>query len=302
VALGNPLDEQGYFVVEKALDDEESRALLQEVIATFATASRTGIRKAKFRVHAPLDMTPRVFRSVQTVLSRGYDTVRSFLPRERYLVELSSITAFPGAGAQAIHRDEFDVGKGIVSVFVNLAPTARGVGALVIVPGTHRNTDPPTGTPLYLELPAGSAVFMNGKVAHAGTENTSADRFRPVFYFSIGDSDMKGPVYSIKPYLERRFTLEDFERGRPAPADAPVKLLHGLEVYDAGNGALQLCMNNRDLGAIRFPEGTAWKNRALLALAERPMAAGELATHVGVSGAELESLVQTAKDRGLVVY
>jgi hypothetical protein len=61
-------------------------------------------------------------------------------------------------------------------------------------------------------------------------------------------------------------------------------------------------MNNRDLGAIRFPEGTAWKNRALLALAERPMAAGELATHVGVSGAELESLVQTAKDRGLVVY
>ena len=301
MALGNPLDEQGFFVVEKALDDEECRAVLQEVIATFSTASRTPIRKNDFRVHAPLNMTPRVFRGVQSALARGYDTVRSFLRRESYLVELSSITAFPGAGAQALHRDEYDLGKYIVSAFVNLAPTARGVGALAVIPGTHVNDDRPSGVPQYLELPAGSVVFINGKVCHAGTENTSADRFRPVFYFSIGDSDMKGPVYSIQPQLERRFKLEDFLRGR-APADAPVKLLDGLSVFESEDGALQLRMNRGTGHPFASPRGRCRQNRALLALAERPMPAGELAEHVGVTGAELLKLVRVANDRGIVVY
>lgn len=209
-------ERDGFFVLEAILPPALSTELFQEVLAAFSDSSWSHTIEGTFRAHCPLKLTPSVKSAIELALHQGHEAIDPFLFRRKLLVELSSITVFPNARAQEMHSDEQDPDKRVVTVFLNLFPTAEETGPLCVIPGSHRFTESVTAMPRLLLLPAGSAVFMNGKLRHAGLENRSVDRIRPVVYASFGDDDAVGPTYSIRPEYLRRFSLADFRQAAPA--------------------------------------------------------------------------------------
>lgn len=193
-------EQDGYVVVEEILHPERCAELLKFIISSFGTTSQDFIIASDYRLHTPLELNPLTMDSMQQIVKPAHLLLSHFLTEKQCLAELSSITVFPNAAAQNLHPDERNVGKYLVSIFVNLAPTSSESGALLIVPGSHHTPgkDYPPEAAIPVEVPAGSAVFMNSKTTHAGGGNCSVDRIRPVFYFSLGDPDLKGPTYSIR--------------------------------------------------------------------------------------------------------
>ena len=53
---------------------------------------------------------------------------------------------------------------------------------------------------------------MDSRLLHSGTANTSHSKIRPVFYFSFGAADLKGPVYSINSSYWKKYKLDDFTK------------------------------------------------------------------------------------------
>ncbi|ACK66199.1 Phytanoyl-CoA dioxygenase [Rippkaea orientalis PCC 8801] len=209
----NTFDTDGFFVIEKALSEAHCAELLQFIIASFNTTQPDFIIQPDFRIHCPLPVTPLIKTTISTIIKPAYGILDDFLRGSQRLVELSSITVFPHAKGQRIHPDERNEGKYLVSVFVNLAPTTAEAGALRIIPGSHQdlNRNFSQEDPDILELPIGSAVFMNSKTWHGGGSNTTLDRVRPVFYFSFGEPKLKGPTYSILKEVDKQeFVLADF--------------------------------------------------------------------------------------------
>lgn len=194
------LDTNGFFVIERALSEALATELLGYVIKSFSGAEHDYILASDFRVHAPLKLTSLVNGAVHEIVTPAHAAVSKFLGDSNRMVELSSITVFPHADAQPIHADEQNEGETLISIFVNLAPTKRESGALSIIPGSHKFLDRDfSGEPFdVLELPTGSAVFMNSKTWHGGGANQTSDRIRPVFYMSFGKPDLEGPTYSIR--------------------------------------------------------------------------------------------------------
>lgn len=194
------LEDDGFFVIERAISETFSAELLGFVIDSFSDTNPDFILESSFRVHSPLELTPLVERAVNEIVTPAYSALDPFLQGSKRLVELSSITVFPHANAQNIHFDEQNAGKYLISIFVNLAPTSRESGALSIIPGSHKAPDHDFSEDPYdvVELPIGSAVFMNSKTWHGGGSNQTLDRIRPVFYMSFGEPGMDGPTYSIR--------------------------------------------------------------------------------------------------------
>ena len=137
----------------------------------------------------------------------------------RYLAEFSSICVFPGAKPQQLHQDQNHLDRKLVSIFVNLFDIDEQCAPLVVAPGSHKieskqienlgkqiNNKPPQ----KMILPPGSSVLMDSRLHHAGTENTTMNSIRPVFYFSFGEIDIHGPTYSILPEYHQKYTLDDF--------------------------------------------------------------------------------------------
>lgn len=199
------LKKYGYFVIEKVIPEATCKALLGHVISSFPQSQTDFIIKPDFRMHVPLSLTPLVGQSIEKILSPAATVVSEFLSGSQKLVELSSITVFPHAQAQNIHPDEQNKNKQLLSVFVNLVPTTQASGALHIVPGSHLNykKDHSKEIDQVLELPMGSAVFMNSKTWHGGGANQTVDRIRPIFYFSFGEPNLPGPTYSIRPDVRK---------------------------------------------------------------------------------------------------
>ena len=215
-------DEHGFIVLERQLDRALCSALLREVISSFSAGRPSRVLATPFRAHYPMPMNDVVENVIRGTVTSVYELLDAALPRDRRLVELSSITVFPGAESQPLHRDEMGEGKQVISIFINLSDTHESTGALNVYPGSHKTTQTPdeaerSADGVALALPAGSVVIMNGKLLHRGLANTSPDRIRPVFYFSFGDGDIEGPVYSIREELRNRYVLGDFRRSSSAP-------------------------------------------------------------------------------------
>jgi hypothetical protein len=202
---GHNLEDDGFMVVERAITERTCAKLLKYMVASFHKKQTDYIIKPKYRVHCPLELTKLVEKTLVTVVSKRYGELDRFLNGSQDLVELSSITVFPYAKEQGIHPDEQNAGKRLISVFVNLAPTSFESGALRIIPGTHKDldTDFSDHAAQPLELPIGSAVFMDSKTWHGGCANQTLDRIRPVFYFSFGEPRMDSPTYSILSGVEK---------------------------------------------------------------------------------------------------
>lgn len=204
--------EEGYLVVPQAVGAEACADLLREIIEAFHNEVPTVIKEPAYRRHAPLPLTDAVSDTLMAVIEHGHELLSSFLEREQELVELSSITVFPNAAEQALHRDEANEGHFLASIFINLADTSAQVGALQVIPGSHKLGEGGQGAPIALELAQGSAVFMNSKLLHCGGANTSADRVRSVFYFTMGEPNLYGPPYSMRPELAaQRTTLDELQ-------------------------------------------------------------------------------------------
>lgn len=198
-------DQQGYVVFESCLDQGTCAGLLQYILSSVGQAKQDKIIAPNFRLHTPLQYNELSQQAMNQALQSDYaNLLQQFLGGEQALTELSSILVFPGAEGQNLHPDERNVGKQLISVFINLAPTRTNAGALWIVPGSHKDVNKQRSDEeaIPLELPIGSAVFMNSKTWHCGGPNRTQDRIRPVFYFSFGTRGLEGPTYSILEEVE----------------------------------------------------------------------------------------------------
>ncbi len=169
--------------------------------------------------------------------------MRAVLPDKRELVELSTLTVFPGARAQDWHPD---VQGDVVSIFIPMYPTSEGVGALEVIPGSHKRATPPPEEMRErdgraVQLDAGCAVAMQASLWHRGGANRSIDRVRPVFYASFGNPDLEGPTYSILEQERGRYDLEEFVRSEGGrrynwSLDARPGIAPGMTVTQSMNG------------------------------------------------------------------
>jgi hypothetical protein len=112
------------------------------------------VHEADYRLSCPAELTQAAGWAISRCVSPAYDAIDAALTGRKWLVEVGSITVFPGARPQPPHRDLGDPAKNIVTIFMNLVSTCEGVGALELLPGSHLPDDPP-GEPVLLELHRG---------------------------------------------------------------------------------------------------------------------------------------------------
>ncbi|KZR69416.1 Phytanoyl-CoA dioxygenase (PhyH) [Prochlorococcus marinus str. MIT 1313] len=166
-------------------------------------------------------MTEVNMKAMRSALKSYKPVLDEFLAEEhmQWLVEFSSICAFPGAKGQQLHRDMSIQDKRLVTIFINLLDVDEKSGPLLVISGSQNYTwEDYSSSPRYLALedfrvmtlPRGSSVLMDSRVLHSGTANTSLDCMRPVFYFSFGEKDINGPTYSIRKEYSGRYKLNDF--------------------------------------------------------------------------------------------
>ncbi|MBL4634063.1 MAG: phytanoyl-CoA dioxygenase family protein [Kofleriaceae bacterium] len=248
--------QDGYFVVPELLGPEHCAELLADIVESFHSSPPTPIKEPTFRRHSPLALSESVNEAISMALEYGYTPLANFLKTQQELVELSSITVFPNAAAQALHRDEANEGHYLVSVFINLAETRADTGALTLIPASHHLDIGGRGEPIAIEVPAGSAVFMNSKLLHNGAANTSSDRIRSVLYFTMGETGLYGPPYSILDEVaQQALTLEQLQprlgQSRiAANADSRPQLLPDCSILlplssEDSRTKLLLCQNNK---------------------------------------------------------
>lgn len=283
----------GFVIIPEVLGGEECAVLLGEIVESFRTSEPSVIKEPAFRRHSPLTLSPTVSDAVTAVVEHCYEPLSNLLQGDRHLVELSSITVFPNAAEQPLHRDEANAGHFLASVFINLAATSAETGALMVVPGSHDLEAGGPGGPLSIEVPQGAAVVMNSKLLHGGGANTSHDRIRPVFYFSFGESNLYGPTYSIREEVAaQRLGLDEF-RPRPGlrrtgwtaecrPLMSPeCRVLLPLSGHD---DQLLLCRGTTVCRTLTLGEDQEWVAEMLGLIESHPqeLQVGDLAGHAEV--------------------
>ena len=275
-------EDRGYVVAPSLFSEETCTDLLQYIIASFHRTKSDYIIEPNSRVHSPLELTSLTQDAVTQAVEPNYNTLETFLSGSQRLVELSSITVFPYAKAQRIHPDEQNLGKHLISVFINLAPTTKASGALRIIPGSHKDPDRNFRSVAseVLELPLGSAVYMNSKTWHGGGANQTSDRIRPVFYFSFGEPGLDGPTYSILPDVANlNKSLSDFKKQGPRKVtawsvDSRPTLPYGASVVtplDVSQGSsLLLISQQRVLKQVKLSPETPWIKQIISMVVEAP--------------------------------
>lgn len=207
-------DSHGYHLSNSFLPSSACEALLKEIIYSWGLGSASFVKSPAYRLHTPLSLSDSSLLVLRNICSSYRYLLDEFLSSEedQFLVELSSITSFPGAQRQELHRDHKDFNRNLITFFVNLFPAGPSEGSIGIVPGSHVNIDDCCNHELcqFLDLPAGSIVAMNGALAHAGGANVSGSCIRPVWYCTFGSNNMIGPTYSIKEELKNRYKYLDF--------------------------------------------------------------------------------------------
>ncbi|GEM_PF-115542 len=213
-------DTDGYLVKEKVIQPPVCQAVFGQILESWKQGTFDYIHRADMRIHTPLELSETTTWVMKNILKEYLPVLNTFLPEHkmRYLVEFSSICVFPGAKAQELHPDQNHQYRKLVTIFVNLFEVGEQCGALIVVPQTHKNQSKQIkdsqkqviNKPQKMILPPGSSVLMDSRLVHAGTENTTMNSIRPVFYFSFGEIDIEGPTYSILPDYRQKYTLDDF--------------------------------------------------------------------------------------------
>ncbi|MEM7225151.1 MAG: phytanoyl-CoA dioxygenase family protein [Pseudomonadota bacterium] len=142
--------------------------------------------------------------------------LRGLLSDEASLEELSALTSYPGAEPQRLHADtDYRPSDALlISVFVALDDLDETMGPLEAVQQSSRGRGTSERSlATRMTLASGDAVLLDSTTVHRGGANNSADKPRPVFYFSFLDSDgarPQGATYSIIKRPGEVVTLGDF--------------------------------------------------------------------------------------------
>lgn len=199
----------GYVVQHKLLAKDQCDGLMAQILSDWRIPERSCyVHQKKFRIHAASEWNELTRSAVRTICKQFSGLIHSFLlENDPWLVELASISVFPGAKQQHLHRDHDDPRRKILTCFLNLMDIDDNGGPLFLVPGYQHGAQSnlklimsgqrPAGVKMI--LPAGSCVLMDGSLPHCGLANTSRHSIRPVFYFSLGDPSIDGPTYGTKP-------------------------------------------------------------------------------------------------------
>jgi len=183
--------EQGYCIIHGFLD---AQAIATACAALAPIFARTSNRTVRFRdglqslqtvhVHNLLGRT----RAADDMLLQPVllHTVSGILGPDFQLSVAVASCPGPGADAQGLHQDDghFPVPRPhpplVANTLIALDDFTAENGATLLVPGTHRSTaavDAKAAT-IRAEMPAGSIMFWDGALWHAGGANRTQDRTR----------------------------------------------------------------------------------------------------------------------------
>jgi ectoine hydroxylase-related dioxygenase (phytanoyl-CoA dioxygenase family) len=180
------LDEDGYTIVENAIETELVDELVENLLAleaffdvepagnSFEGAQTLRVYNllALDRVWERVPVHPNVLPLVENVLDPGC-----------LISSLSSITILPGEAAQPIHADDqlLPIPKPHIPTVCNsmwaLTDFTEANGATRLVPGSHRyDHSPEYGHPydsIAAEMPRGSVLIWHGSLWHGGGANAT---------------------------------------------------------------------------------------------------------------------------------
>jgi len=134
------IDEHGFAVVRNFVSGEEDAAGLEVVNATLADpkrerssfASQTDIRYGR-RDFCPLPCSPSVLRFSALLSRRGARVFTEYCSSGWPVLEISTLTSYPGCSHQYLHRDP----SGVLCIFLALEDVSPEQGGTVLAPGTH---------------------------------------------------------------------------------------------------------------------------------------------------------------------
>ena len=212
-SVSDSFNEQGFYRQDSFLSSSMCTALLGEIIDSWTEGHLSHIKSPKFRLHSPLLVADTSLLLLRKICSSYRQLLADYLTdsKAHYLVDLSSITSFPGAVEQKLHRDNSHPEKRFITFFINLFTADSEDDSLMIAPGTHKSTSISLANQnlFSLELTQGTLVAVNNSLIHAGGSNTSHSSMRPVWYCSFGHN-IEGLTYNIRDEYVGKYTYLDF--------------------------------------------------------------------------------------------
>ncbi|MEH0741460.1 phytanoyl-CoA dioxygenase family protein [Vibrio cholerae] len=221
----NTLRTQGVVAIEKCLPYKHIVRLSNLLLRKLEMTDPEGygdIHCTFNRADLEVDMSIEVMDSIRLVLSKISPVLKNVVGKNPRLVELGGLISLPGCIKQPIHADsDYSEDPSIaemITTFVALIDIDRSMGPLEVWPETHllcpQNDDYfgqliDRGT--TMEVSSGTAVLMNSKTWHRGTDNFSC-KVRPVFYFSFlaDGTPPTGPTWTLYKELSGKWRLNDF--------------------------------------------------------------------------------------------
>jgi len=213
--VGSALDimnKHGVGIFQDLLSAEQAEALRNYILRENKNKHRKRaiVTNPKFREHLTfgLDEDPTVTDAVQSIVTsqplRG--VLEKMLGKDAALVELASITAYPGAWGQDWHKDTEmgDLDVHLYSLFIPLQQTTNDMGATAMMPNTHFCDPEWEKGIIYASTEAGTGGLMNSRITHRGGANSSPNnKIRVMFYLSFTEGRHN---ITTKPFLSVRPT------------------------------------------------------------------------------------------------
>jgi hypothetical protein len=210
------IHKHGVAFLEDLLTVEQAKALREYILLENLNPKRERayVSAGENREHLTfgLDENPIITDAVQSIVTsqplRG--VLEKMLGLDAAMVELASITAYPGAKEQDWHEDasQGDRDVALFSLFIPLQKTRKDMGATAMGAGTHICEDymDDWNKTIHATTKAGTGSFMNCRLYHRGGANTSPD-IRVMMYLSFTEERNKqkyrvlpgGATYAIRP-------------------------------------------------------------------------------------------------------
>lgn len=202
------INKHGVAFMEDLLTADQAKALREYILFENLNPNRerSFVLQEENREHLTFGLDE--MQSNQLLALRG--VLERILGLDAAMVEFASITAYPGAEEQGWHKD---VGRGdrdveIFSLFITLQKTRKDMGATAMGPGTHICHDymDDWNKSIYATTKAGMGGFMNCRLYHRGSANTSPDT-RVMMYLTFAEGPNNqgnrvlpwGSTYTIRP-------------------------------------------------------------------------------------------------------
>ncbi len=185
------IEEQGYTIVEGAIDPELTAELRDTIRGIFVDldVQPKGNRAEGFATKRMYNLVPRaeVFQRLP-IHENVLPVVEQLLEPDCVLSGTTAMDIGPGERLQGLHADDgfFKIGRPhqpmMSTTIWALTDFTADNGATRIVPGSHREPGHPDpnddSIAIAAEMPAGSVMIMDSQLWHCGGPNTTTDDWR----------------------------------------------------------------------------------------------------------------------------